>query len=343
MCSAGPAQGLLRLLNPVMNRRSLLEVMDKWYFFGIIPLSIGGNMAQRQTEQLHADAKELDLRSDLDIASLLARGQADAAASVEQAISTIAQAGALAANAVGNGGRLIYAAAGSSGLMALADSLELPGTYGISSNQIVVLMAGGAEALVNMRGGPEDDRAAAREAVLALNPGPNDCLIALTASGSTPYPIEAVRAARAQGAATVGISNNAGAAIFDGVDVAVHLPTPAEVIAGSTRMGAGTAQKIALNMISTIMAVRLGHVHDGYMVNVVADNDKLRDRARGMVAAIAEVSVEKAGEALGLTDGAVKAAILVAKGADTDRAAQLLAQHNGFLRPALAELAAAQT
>src|SRR5690606_39824507 len=121
------------------------------------------------------------------------------------------------------------------------------------------------------------------------------------------------RAARAQGAATVGISNNAGAAIFDGVDVAVHLPTPAEVIAGSTRMGAGTAQKIALNMISTIMAVRLGHVHDGYMVNVVADNDKLRDRARGMVAAIAEVSVEKAGEALGLTDGAVKAAILVAK------------------------------
>ncbi|NMA99192.1 MAG: N-acetylmuramic acid 6-phosphate etherase [Phyllobacteriaceae bacterium] len=300
-------------------------------------------MAQRQTEQLHADAKEIDLRSDLDIASLLARGQADAAASVEQAISTIAQAGALAANAVGNGGRLIYAAAGSSGLMALADSLELPGTYGISSNQIVVLMAGGAEALVNMRGGPEDDGAAAREAVLALNPGPNDCLIALTASGSTPYPIEAVRAARAQGAATVGISNNAGAAIFDGVDVAVHLPTPAEVIAGSTRMGAGTAQKIALNMISTIMAVRLGHVHDGYMVNVVADNDKLRDRARGMVAAIAEVSVEKAGEALGLTDGAVKAAILVAKGADTDRAAQLLAQHNGFLRPALAELAAAQT
>lgn len=296
-------------------------------------------MTERQTEQLHIDANGLDLRTDLDIAALLARGQADAAKSVEQAIPAIGRAGALAAKAVGSGGRLIYAAAGSSGLMALADSLELPGTYGISRDQIVVLLAGGADAMVNMRGGPEDDGAAAREAVLGIGPGPNDCLIAVTASGSTQYPLEAVRAARALGVATIGISNNAGAAISEIVDVAVHLPTPAEVIAGSTRMGAGTAQKIALNMISTIMAVRLGHVHDGYMVNVVADNEKLRHRACGMVEAIAGVSAKTAQEALHRSGGAVKAAVLLAKGADIDRANDLLARHNGFLRPALAELA----
>ncbi|ODT75829.1 MAG: N-acetylmuramic acid 6-phosphate etherase [Pelagibacterium sp. SCN 64-44] len=295
-------------------------------------------MAEKQTEQLHAQAKGLDLLPDAEIMALLASGQAEAAAAVAEAAPALAEAALLAAGSMQDGGRLIYAAAGSSGLMALADALELPGTYGLERERIVVLLAGGMAALEDMKGGPEDDGAAARAAVMALNPGPKDCLIALTASGHTPYPLEAARAARAAGARTIGIANNADAALFDVVDVAVWLPTPPEVIAGSTRMGAGTAQKIALNMLSTLMACRLGHVHDGFMVNLIADNEKLRGRARGIVTAIAGVDAAAAMAALEATGGAVKPAILMAAGADAAQASALLDEHRGFLRPALAAL-----
>lgn len=295
-------------------------------------------MAEKQTEKRHDAAKGLDLCSDAEILSLLAQGQAAAASSTAEAAPALALAAALAAKSLRNGGRLIYVAAGSSGLMALADALELPGTYGISRDRIEILLAGGMDALVDMKGGPEDDGAAAYAAMLALDPRPMDCVIALTASGQTPYPLEAARAAKAAGAAVIGIANNAGAALFEMADVAVLLPTPPEVIAGSTRMGAGTAQKIALNMLSTLMAIRLGHVHDGFMVNLLADNDKLRARARGMVSAIAQVDEEAAGRALELSGGAVKAAVLIAAGAGKAEAAALLERHEGYLRPALEAL-----
>ncbi|WIY53966.1 N-acetylmuramic acid 6-phosphate etherase [Devosia sp. YIM 151766] len=294
-------------------------------------------MAEKQTEKHHEQAAGLDLRADADILTLLAAGQAEAARAVTAAIPAIAKAAELAAASLRDGGRLIYAAAGSSGLMALADALELPGTYGIAGERIVVLLAGGAAALTDMKGGPEDDGDAAHAAILALEPGINDCVIALTASGQTPYPIAAVKAAKAAGARAIGIANNADAALFGLVDVPVCLPTPPEVIAGSTRMGAGTAQKIALNMLSTLMAVRLGHVHDGFMVNLVADNTKLRGRARGIVAAVAQVSDEAAAEALDVSGGAVKPAVLIALGlADLRAATALLDAHGGNLRQALA-------
>lgn len=296
-------------------------------------------MAAKQTEERHHEAAGLDLRDDAEILGLLARGQVAAAGAVEAAAESIARGAALTAHAVDAGGRLIYAAAGSSGLMALADALELPGTYGIPREQIVVLLAGGDEALVNMRGGPEDDADAARADVEALQPGPRDCLIAVTASGHTPYPVTAAQTARAAGAMTVGIANNRGAKLFETVDVGICLETPPEVIAGSTRMGAGTAQKIALNMLSTLMAIRLGHVHDGLMVNVIADNEKLRGRARSIVASIAEVDESRAGAALDASGGGVKAAILIARGAtDLAAAEALLTRHRGRVRPALAEL-----
>ncbi len=296
-------------------------------------------MTDRQTEARHAQAIGLELQSDAEILSLLATGQAEAAQCVVSAIPEIVRGAKLAADALGKGGRLVYAAAGSSGLMALADALELPGTYGIAFDRIVVLLAGGMDALREMRGGPEDDATAAREAAKALALNENDCLIAVTASGQTPYPLAAIQVARAAGASTIGIANNAGARLFDLVDVAVCLPTPAEVIAGSTRMGAGTAQKIALNMLSTLMAIRLGHVHDGYMVNVIADNEKLRGRACGIVAAIAGVDEAKAQSALAASAGAVKPAILIASGASgLAEAEALLARHRGQLRPILTEM-----
>lgn len=296
-------------------------------------------MPQRQTELPHAAAKGLDIKPPEAVLRLLAEGQLHAARSVESAVPDLARAARIAADSLTAGGRLIYAAAGSSGLMAMADALELPGTYGIARDRIVVILAGGNESLVNMMGGPEDDGAAARKAVSDLAPTPDDCIIGVTASGQTPFPMEALATARSAGARTIAIANNENAAIFADADVAICLPTPAEVIAGSTRMGAGTAQKIALNMLSTMMAIHLGHVHDGFMVNVIADNIKLRERAQGIVSAIAGADAQSAAAALQASDGAVKPAVLIAAGAgDLSTATALIDAHDGHLRPALAKL-----
>lgn len=296
-------------------------------------------MTATQTEMVHASAPGFDLRPPQEALTILAAAQVEAAEAVREAVPAIAEAAELAADCLRRGGRLIYAAAGSSGLMALADALELPGTYGIARDRIKVLLAGGLAGLTNMVGGPEDDAEAARTEIGAAAVGPNDCIIALTASGYTPYPMAAVRAGRAAGARTIAISNNHGAPIFAEVDVAICLPTPPEVIAGSTRMGAGTAQKIALNMLSTMMATQLGHVHDGYMVNVIADNLKLRGRAKRIVMAISGVDENAAADALERAAGAVKVAILLAAGADGVEGAQrMLAESDGHLRPALGEL-----
>ena len=296
-------------------------------------------MSATQTEMTHASADGFDTKPPQEALAILAVAQAEAAKAVQDAIPEIAAAAELAARCLAAGGRVIYAAAGSSGLMALADALELPGTYGIARDRIKVLLAGGIAGLTEMEGGPEDDADAARAEVIAAGVGPGDCLIALTASGYTPYPMAAVEAARAAGANTIGMSNNRGAPLFDRVDVAICLPTPPEVIAGSTRMGAGTAQKIALNMLSTTMAVHLGHVHDGFMVNLIADNMKLRGRAKRIVMAVSEVPEEKAAAALEQAGGAVKAAILLAAGANgLDGAQRLLAENENRLRPALKAL-----
>ncbi|MFN4211049.1 MAG: N-acetylmuramic acid 6-phosphate etherase [Devosia sp.] len=296
-------------------------------------------MTATQTEMVHARAKGFDTRPPQEALAILANAQAEAARVVRDAVPEIAAAAELAATCLKGGGRLIYAAAGSSGLMALADALELPGTYGIARDRIKVLLAGGIAGLTNMEGGPEDDAESARAEIAAAGVGPGDCVIALTASGYTPYPMAAVEAARAAGARAIGISNNQGAPIFAKVDVAICLPTPPEVIAGSTRMGAGTAQKIALNMLSTMMAIHLGHVHDGFMVNVIADNLKLRGRAQRIVMAVSGVDETAAAAALERAGGAVKVAILLAAGADGVEAAQrMLAESDGHLRPALGML-----
>lgn len=296
-------------------------------------------MSATRTEMTHASAKGFDTRAPEDALAILATAQAEAARAVQQAVPDIARAARLAADCIASGGRLVYVAAGSSGLMALADALELPGTYGLSRDRIKVLLAGGVAGLTNMEGAPEDDADAARAEIAEAGVGPGDCVIALTASGYTPYPMAAVQTARAAGASAIGISNNDGAPLFDKVDVAICLPTPPEVIAGSTRMGAGTAQKIALNMLSTMMAVHLGHVHDGFMVNLIADNAKLRGRARRIVMAVSGVPEAKAAAALDQAGGAVKVAILLAAGAEgVDGAQRLLGESRGHLRPALRAL-----
>ncbi|CDX53848.1 N-acetylmuramic acid 6-phosphate etherase [Mesorhizobium plurifarium] len=296
-------------------------------------------MAETRTEALHQNAEGLDVQAPEAILAFLANAQIEASKAVHGAIPAIAAAAELIAKQLKSGGRLAYAAAGSSGLMAVADALELPGTFGIARDRIAILIAGGDEAFRTLAGGPEDDTEEASAAVAAAAIGKGDCLIAISASGSTPYAVQALQDARSRGAATIAIANNRGAALFSRADVAILLETPPELIAGSTRMGAGTAQKIALNMLSTLTAIHLGHVHDGYMVNLTADNIKLRDRAVRMVAAISGKSREDAARLLEESGGVVKTAILLAAGAaNADAAEKILEGAGQKLRPALSAL-----
>ncbi|MDQ6435439.1 N-acetylmuramic acid 6-phosphate etherase [Mesorhizobium sp. LHD-90] len=296
-------------------------------------------MALTGTEAVNANAKGLDLQSPAAILRLLADAQVEAARSVQAAIHEIAQAAELAAQRLATGGRLFYAAAGSSALMALADALELPGTYGISHERVVVLIAGGKEAFVDLPGAPEDDAAQAAKEVADNGMTAGDCLIALSASGTTPYALGALEEASRRGAATIGVANNAGTPLVTRANVGIVLATPPEIVAGSTRMGAGTAQKIALNMFSTLVAVHLGHVHDGYMVNLRIDNQKLRDRAARIVSSIAGCSRDDAERFLERSGGSVKTAILLAAGVrDAGAAKNLLESSGQKLRPALASL-----
>jgi len=296
-------------------------------------------MAEKRTEARHQNAEGLDIQAPDAILSFLADAQIEAAKAVRGAIPSIAAAAEIIADRLKGGGRLAYAAAGSSGLMAVADALELPGTFGIGRDRIAILIAGGDEAFHTLAGGPEDDTEEASAAVAAAGIGEGDCLIAISASGSTPYAVRALEDAQSRGAATIAVANNKDAPLFRQADVAVLLETPPELIAGSTRMGAGTAQKIALNMLSTLAAVHLGHVHDGYMVNLTADNIKLRDRAARIVAAISGCSREDAARLLEKSGGVVKTAILLAAGAaNADTAEKILEGTGHKLRPALSAI-----
>lgn len=294
-------------------------------------------MSQKATEARHGKVDGLDTRAPEDILALLASGQQDAARAVDAAIPALAEAAELFSASIRAGHKLVYVGAGSSGLMAMADALELPGTYGIAREQIALLLAGGVSSLSNMEGAPEDDVVLAEKDASVIAQG--DCVLAVSASGSTPYVLKIAEIARSRGAKVVALANNQGARLFEGADVSVLLETPPEVVAGSTRMGAGTAQKLAFNMLSTLAAIKLGHVHDGHMVNLRADNEKLRIRAAAMVAEIAGASFEDARNWLTAAEGSVKVAVLLAAGAsNADAARDLLDRSGQVLRKALTEL-----
>ncbi|WP_104662418.1 N-acetylmuramic acid 6-phosphate etherase [Ensifer adhaerens] len=279
-------------------------------------------MPSAKTEERHDNAKGLDLMHPALALRLLASGQQAASKAVDAAIESISAAASIAAEALASGRRLAYAGAGSSGLMAMADALELPGTYGIPQDQIVVLLAGGTASLSDLAGGYEDDMDLAREDVRKAGVGAGDCLVSVSASGSTPYALAAADEARKRGAKVIAVANNAGAALFKDADVSILLQTPPEVVSGSTRMGAGTAQKIAFNMFSTLVGIHLGHVLDGHMVNLRADNIKLHGRAIRIVTDITGISAAEAGRLINLASGSVKVAILLASGAKDVTAAE---------------------
>lgn len=296
-------------------------------------------MASARTEARHEQAEGLDERPAVDVLKVLSAAQQQAAAAVDSALEDIAEAAKLATEALRTGGRLVYVGAGSSGLMGMADALELPGTYGIARDRIVILLAGGAASLEDLAGGYEDDEQLAVSDAERAGIGKGDCVICVTASGTTPYAIAIADYAREHEAKVVALANNPGAPLFAYADISVLLQTPPEVVSGSTRMGAGTAQKIAFNMLSTLVGIQLGHVHDGYMVNLKADNIKLKDRAARIVSGISGVGFDEAERLLEQSEGSVKAAVLISAGA-TDKAAAEAALNNSgqSLRRALKNL-----
>lgn len=263
-------------------------------------------------------------------------GQLAAVAAIHNQVGLIARAAEAAAARLRQGGRLAYAGAGTSGRIAVQDGVELTPTYGWPSERLIFLLAGGQTAMVASVEGAEDDMAAARSAVAAEHIGPTDVVIGVAASGRTPFTIAAIETARLAGALTIGIANNRDTPLCAASEFAIVADTGSEAIAGSTRMKAGTAQKVILNLFSTATMLRAGLVYRGLMVNMKVSNDKLTHRAVAMVARIADVDRDRAAAALAAAGNNIKPAVLVARGASVAEATSLLAGVHGDLRGALA-------
>ena len=229
-------------------------------------------------------------------------------------------------------GRLVYVGAGASGRLAVQDGVELYPTFGWPHERLLYLMAGGEAALVRSLEGAEDDALAARALIERHGLGAADVVLGVAASGTTAFTRAAITEARALGALTIGIANNPGAPLLAEAEHGVLLHSGPEFLAGSTRMTAGTAQKIALNLFSTQTMTELGRVYDGLMVNVVASNAKLVERGRRMVQAITGCAEPAASEAHAAAGHDVKTAVLMIDGLSLDEARACLARAEGNLR-----------
>jgi N-acetylmuramic acid 6-phosphate etherase len=239
--------------------------------------------------------------------------------------------------ALRRGGRIVYVGAGTSGRIGVQDGAELPPTYDWPADRLVFAIAGGLKALVQSAEDAEDDEAAGARAITEAKIGPDDIVIGVAASGTTPYTIGALRAAAAAGAVTIAVANNSGAPLFDVARHRILVETGAEAIAGSTRMKAGTAQKIVLNLFSTAVMVKLGRVYRGLMVHMRARNAKLRRRAEMIVGEIVGCSAADAARFVDEADGDVKTAVLLGFGLGPPDAADVLMRHDGNLRKAIGD------
>lgn len=283
------------------------------------------------------DPRYIDLASwptEIAVEAML-EGQLAAVAAIKAQIPAIAGAADAAAVRLGETGRLVYVGAGTSGRVAVQDGVELYPTYSWPRERVLFLMAGGLAALTESAEGAEDDEAAARHAVAEAQIGAPDVVIGVAASGRTPYTVAAIVAARAAGALTVGLANNPDSPLAGAAEHGITVRTGAEIVAGSTRMKAGTAQKAVLNMLSTATMLRLGRVHRGLMVNMRVSNEKLLHRGREMVRDIAGVDMAAAADALDVADREIKPAVLIALGATDAQARQALAQAGGDLSRAI--------
>lgn len=285
------------------------------------------------TESRNPRSAAIDTLPTLEVLRLINDEDATVAGTVRRALPDIARAVDAVVDSLGLGGRLFYVGAGTSGRLAVLDAVELVPTYSAPPDLVVPLIAGGAPALTRSLEGVEDRDEEGRGDLLEAGVRAGDVVVGLAASGRTPYVLGALAAARGAGAVTVGISCNQPAPLLEAADIAIALPVGPEVITGSTRMKAGTAQKMALNLLSTAAMVRLGKVYGNLMVDVQVKNAKLEGRARGMVMEITGLEEERAGQLLARAGYEVKTAVVMALlGVSVEEARERLAGSGGVLR-----------
>ncbi len=289
------------------------------------------------TEFVRRDLDDLDRRPTDELVDTLVEGQSAAQDAVMEAVPAIAAAADAIAARLMQGGRLFYLGAGTSGRLAILDASECPPTFNTPAELVVALIAGGPAAVQEAVEGAEDDIEAGADELRAKGLKPNDAVVGITASGRTPYVLGALRYAREAGSYTAAIVNNARSPLAEITDDMIELLTGPEVIAGSTRLCAGTAQKIALSTLSTAVMVRLGKTYGPYMVDVRATNAKLRRRALRMVQQITGAEETASATALEATQGRVKpAVVMLLGGCDANEAERRLKAAAGRVREALA-------
>lgn len=294
-----------------------------------------------ETEQRNPATMHIDLASADEIARLINDQDKLVAQHVETRLKEIAQAIELTRKALKNGGRLIYAGAGTSGRLGVLDAAECPPTFGTDPSQVIGLMAGGEVAMFVAQEGAEDSPEKGAHDVDAVNIGKNDVLCGLAASGRTPYVLGAIKRAKERGAATVMVCCvTAGRVKHENtIDVMIDVPVGQEVVMGSTRMKSATAQKLVCNMITTGAMIRLGKIYENVMVDLKLTNKKLVERARRIIVMFTQCSYEEAAEVLEAADGHVKTALVMSKGnLSKSEAKELLVMHGGFIRAALESL-----
>ncbi|WP_318493714.1 N-acetylmuramic acid 6-phosphate etherase [Photobacterium leiognathi] len=294
------------------------------------------DLTQLVTESRNTASQNIDMLSTVEMLQVINNEDKKVALAVEQVLLEIAQVVDGIAIAFQQGGRLIYAGAGTSGRLGILDASECPPTYGSKPEQVVGLIAGGHQAILKAVENAEDNREMGAQDLIDLNFTEKDVLVGIAASGRTPYVMGAMEYAKSQNAMVACISCNPQSPMAALADVAITPVVGAEVVTGSSRMKAGTAQKLVLNMLTTGAMIRVGKVYGNLMVDVEATNAKLVERQKNIVMQATECSREEAEQALTQCNGHCKTAIvMILAGVDAQTAADLLAKNNGFTRQAI--------
>jgi N-acetylmuramic acid 6-phosphate etherase len=291
-----------------------------------------------ETERASPRFADIDLWDPGDILDCMIEAQFAAVAAVRAERPAIERAARAMEERLMYRGRLIYAGAGTSGRLAVQDGAELAPTFGWPEERLLLLIAGGQEALSRSIEGAEDDVTQAAQFMDRHDVNADDVVIAVAASGTTPFAVAALREGKQRGALTVGIANNQDTPILQESHCPIWLDTGSEVIAGSTRLKAGTAQKIALNALSSLLMIRLGKVYAGLMVDVRATNEKLLQRSESILSQLTGCDASDAREALKLAGGNLKIAALVLKGYEHGEAERILTESGHSLRKAFSDL-----
>ncbi len=294
------------------------------------------NLSKLSTEQRNPRSMNLDSLSTEEILKLINSEDKLIPLAVEKEIPYIAQAVELVVDAFKNGGRLIYVGAGTSGRLGILDASECPPTFGSSPEMVVGVMAGGRDAVFRAKEGSEDRADDGEKAMIDMKVNNNDVVCGIAASRRTPYVVAAIKKAREFGAKTLYVTNTPRTEFNIEVDVAICPEVGPEVLAGSTRMKSGTAQKLVLNMITTTAMVRLGKIYENMMVDLQMNSQKLEERAKRVVMIVTGLDYEEAAKYLEQANGHVKTAlVMILSGVGADEARQRLEHANGFVREAL--------